>query len=78
MEYCGGIKNVFVATSEMVDNVPAITQCRISDISMIRNIVYQQKSMILRKASEIGQGRQINFTKIDVPINMKIMEPFGL
>ena len=77
MEYCGGIKHVFVGTAVMIEKVPSITKCRIPDISMIRNIVYKENQMITRKASEIGQGRRINFTDIDVPINMKIIESFG-
>ncbi|CAF1280023.1 unnamed protein product [Rotaria sordida] len=32
--------------------------------------------MILRKASEIGPGRSITFSPLDIPINMKLVESF--
>jgi hypothetical protein len=76
MEYCGGVKHVKIATAEMLNNVPSINSDRIADISMIRNIVYNENHMILRKASDIGPGRSINFSNFDVPINMKIVESF--
>ncbi|CAF1545057.1 unnamed protein product [Adineta ricciae] len=76
MEYCGGIKNVKVAVGEMINNVCAIDSYHIADISMIRNIVYNDYHMVLRKASEIGPGRILKFKALNIPINMKLIEPF--
>ncbi|CAF3133837.1 unnamed protein product [Rotaria sp. Silwood2] len=76
MEYCGGVKNVIVATAEILENIPPISKTRIADISTIRNIVYQGKHMILRKASEIGPGRAVSLSLLDVPVNMQIIESF--
>ncbi len=76
MEYCSGIKYVKIATAEMVENAPSINSYRIADISVIRNIVYDGNRMILRKASEIGPGRAIIFSALDVPVNMQLVESF--
>ncbi|CAF3125343.1 unnamed protein product [Rotaria sp. Silwood2] len=76
MEYCGGVKNVKIGVGEVINNVDSIDSYPIADISMIRNIVYQNDYMVLRKASEIGPGRVINFKTLDIPINMKLIESF--
>lgn len=76
MEYCGGVKNVKIGVAEMVENSPSIHTSRIPDISIIQNVVYDGNKMILRKASGVGPGRVINFSSINVPINMHLVESF--
>lgn len=76
MEYCGGVKNVKIATAEILEKISPIGKCRIPDISTIRNIVYNGDHMILRKASEVGLGRAVQFSSINVPLNMRIVESF--
>jgi len=76
MEYCGGVKGVKIATAELLDDTPPINGYHIPDISMIRSIVYENSQMILRKASDIGRGRFISLSHLDIPINMQIVESF--
>jgi len=76
MEYCGGVKHVKIGTAEIIENAPSIGRRHIPDISMVRNIIYDENRMILRKASEVGPGPVMNLSAIDVPINMKLIDSF--
>lgn len=76
MEYCGGVKHVKIGTAEIIENASSIERRHIPDISTIRNIIYDENRMILRKASEVGPGRVIHLSAIDVPINMKLIDSF--
>ena len=76
MEYCGGVKHVKIGTAEMIDNASPIKKRHIPEISKMRNIVYKENHMILRRASEIGPGRIVKLSKLDVPINMQLVDSF--
>lgn len=77
MEYCHGIKNLKVATAEILDTTASLCKTRIPEISSIRSIVYEASDrMIIRKASGIGTGLVVQSSQVDVPINMRLVESF--
>jgi hypothetical protein len=77
MEYCHGIKNLKVATAEIVDSTAPLCTARIPEISSIRSIEYDGNDrMVIRKASGVGSGLAVPFTGLVVPINMRLVESF--
>ena len=77
MEYCHGIKNLKVATAEIVDATASLCKTRIPEISSIRSIVYDGSGqMIIRKASGVGSGLVVPSSEFDVPINMRLVDSF--
>lgn len=53
MEYAGGIKNLKVAVAEFDGSAPALTAKRVPDLCSIRNIVYEEDGIVLRKSVRI-------------------------
>ena len=77
MEYCHGIKNLKVATAEIVDATAPLSTARIPEISSVRSITYDgSDQMVIRKASGVGSGLVVPFTRFVVPINMRLVESF--
>ncbi|CAF5059196.1 unnamed protein product, partial [Rotaria sp. Silwood1] len=48
----------------------------IPEISSIRSVVYTDDEMIIRKASNIGRGKLIPYSNLQVTLNMKLIESF--
>ncbi|CAF4263197.1 unnamed protein product [Rotaria sordida] len=78
MEYCGGIKNVRTGVAEIIDekyklgNPPTIP-----DVEAVRSIVYNEEGMTIRKASDIGIGKFIKYSNLNITPNMILVEQFS-
>jgi hypothetical protein len=78
MEYCGGVKNVKIGVAELISNqIKVGDRVSVPEVSLIRSVVYTDDGMIIRKASNIGRGRLIPYSKIQVKCNMKLIESFS-
>jgi hypothetical protein len=78
MEYCGGVKNVKIGVAELTtDKIKINNAATIPEISSIRSVVYTDNGMIIRKASNIGNGRLIQYSNLKVTCNMKLIESFS-
>ncbi|CAF0970210.1 unnamed protein product [Didymodactylos carnosus] len=76
MEYCDGIKNLWIAVAKN-DQTAVITEKTIlPEISSIRSIQYTPNGMVLGKSSGIGDGLFILYSNPTVKPNMKLIEPF--
>jgi len=78
MEYCGGVKNVKIGVAELINNKTKINNvATIPEINSIRSVVYTDDGMIIRNASNIGEGRLIPYSNLQVTCNMKLIESFS-
>ncbi len=50
MEFGGGIKNLKIGVGEVIDKSRGLPSIRLQDVSVIRNIQYFDKEMVVRKA----------------------------
>jgi hypothetical protein len=78
MEYCGGVKNSKIGVAEVIsDKIKIHHVVSIPEVSLIRSVVYTEDGIIIRKASNVGCGRLIPYSNLQVQCNMKLIESFS-
>ncbi|CAF4613272.1 unnamed protein product [Rotaria socialis] len=75
-EYGGGIQNLKIGVGEVSEINEVSPATRISELSSIRNIIYNDTNIILRKASGIGIGRTIDYEDYNITPNVTLVSSF--
>ncbi|CAF4154958.1 unnamed protein product, partial [Rotaria sordida] len=76
VEYAGGIRNLKIAVAEVLETKALLPTTHVNEISLIRNITYEDNRIILRKATGIGIGKQIAYENVQVTKNVKLLSSF--
>ncbi|CAF1458184.1 unnamed protein product [Adineta steineri] len=75
-EYAGGIQNLMIGVAEVLEIPKQLPINRIPELCSIRNVIYNDTNIRLRKASGVGIGKPIKYENYQISNNVILVNSF--